>query len=179
MPAQAEFPAAFDGEADYLNTLNTSEQAFQNNLGSVVSLRDGGDLLVGNVPAYVHRGAPADAETQRVELLRTALNGNVTYGYTVRHLGNDGAEVAPPTRASFFNGFGVERLFDHTPEVGVNARFWAESTTFDHAEGVMAAITITGENTVAEAAQEGAAAENRARRHGFLSKFRMPWPRRG
>lgn len=177
--AEAEFPAAFDHEADYLHTLAASEQAFHDNLQAVVTLSDGKDLLVGNVTAYAQYGAPPEAETQHVQILRTTMDGNVTYAYAVIHVDCDGNEVGVPVRSSFFNGFGVDRLFDHTEDIGASAQFWAETTTFDYVEGVLLAPTITGENVVAEAAQQGVAAEGRAaRRLGFLSKFRMPWPRR-
>jgi hypothetical protein len=170
-----EFPAAFDAEGNYMRALGVVAGAFAQNAGSVVPLSEGVDLLVGNVPAYVQYGAPQDADIQRVDWLRTTGNGETTYSYTVHHVGPTGHEVTPPTRGRLFTGFGVEHLLDYTENIAGNVRYWAEQPRFDRVEGTMVATTISGENGIAEAAQAGVTAENRAlRRRRFSSRFRLP-----
>jgi|GEM_PF-5404697 len=174
MPALAENPAFFDAEADFLRTLTSLEEAFTNNPGAVVQLHEGSDLLVGNVPALAQYGAPSEADAQRVRIHRTAQEDRVTYSLTVHSL-DHGIEVGPTICSSFFNGFDVKRLFKHTEDHGMRARFWAENAQYSRDEGLLAALAISGENAVVESVQQEApAAERELRQRRFARIFRLP-----
>lgn len=162
---EAEPPAPFDPEGEYRRSLEIMQGVFDANAAAVVPLNEGSSLLVGNVIAFTSHGAPAEAYTQRIDILRTTADGvGTTYGYTVRHLINEGDEVGAPLRGSLFTGFDYERAAGFTEEGHHHLRHWLGAgsipTYYSEFEALLVAPGISGENVLAAAANEVPAAED-------------------